>query len=78
MKGKSKLAFAFVVLALVVGSFFVFVYPTEAQPSEPPDDTKSLDSRAEPPYSTCGGVQGCRTSCGCGCGGNPNNCGCGG
>jgi len=73
MKGKTKLAFAFVVLALMVVSFFTFISTTEAQTGEDTFDVE--DTRS---YGTCGGLEGCRTSCGCGCLGNPTACGCGG
>lgn len=76
MKGKTKLAFALVVLALIVSSFLLFVSPIEAHPDEQSDDI--INENAKTPYSQCGGIQGCRTSCGCGCAGNPNACGCGG
>lgn len=76
MKGKAKLAVAFVVLALVAGSFLA-VSLTQAQLTEQTEDTgnEAVSTRS---YSACGGIEGCRTSCGCGCLGNPNSCGCGG
>lgn len=75
MEGKVKLGAAILALALVAGGFLLSVYPTQAQTSGQSD---TAGEEASVPYASCGGIQGCRTNCGCGCAGNPSACGCGG
>ena len=73
MKGKAKLGITFTVLALVVASLFVAAAPSGVEAAEQ-EDTSQVDNDR---YATCGGIEGCATSCGCGCRGNPESCGCG-
>jgi len=77
MEGKTRLGLAILALALVIGGFLLSVSTTQAQFSEQLEDTGNEEINAKP-YARCGGIDGCRTSCGCGCRGNPNACGCGG
>lgn len=76
MDGKIKLGIAILALAVISGAFLLSVSVTQADTAEPLDTGgEEID---EKPYATCGGIQGCRSSCGCGCAGNPSACGCGG
>jgi hypothetical protein len=80
MKGVTKLAMAFAVLAVVAGAIFVAAQPIKADVASP---TNSLtggtvnEDGASDASGSCGGAGGCKATCGCGCGGNPNLCGCG-
>jgi hypothetical protein len=74
MKGKTKLGLTFVLLAVAAVSLLVFTAPIQADPSD--QSTTTLEDGSKT-YSTCGGIEGCRASCGCGCRGNPEACGCG-
>lgn len=80
MDGKIKLGLAAFALAVVVSGFFMSVSLTQAVPGDQPADAQ--DTGAEEAnagrYAKCGGIEGCRSSCGCGCAGNPSACGCGG
>jgi hypothetical protein len=77
MEGKIKFGIAILALALVIGGFLLSVSTTQAHVGEQLEDTGSEEINTRP-YARCGGIQGCRTSCGCGCAGNPSACGCGG
>lgn len=77
MDGKIKLGMAILTLALVIGGFLLSISITQASPGDQPEDAGSDEINTRP-YARCGGIQGCRTSCGCGCAGNPSACGCGG
>lgn len=79
MKGITKMAMVFAVLAVVAGAIFVAVQPIKAETSSNDSLTggtvnEDTDSAT---YDKCGGIEGCKATCGCGCGGNPSNCGCG-
>lgn len=77
MKGKTKLGIAFAVLALVFVGLLTLTTLTEASPKEQASDATTLEEAKTQTYAACGGIEGCRTSCGCGCRGNPNSCVCG-
>jgi hypothetical protein len=77
MEGKTRMGMALLAVALVAGGLLLGVSQTSAQYSGDSGDTAGGEI-TERPYAGCGGIQGCRTSCGCGCGGDPSACGCGG
>lgn len=82
MKGITKLAIAFIALALVVGSLLVFISPIKAHSTESLEENGNTDNCGSADscktYIACGGIENCRTSCGCGCRGDTTLCGCSG
>jgi len=71
--GLSVLLVGFAILLVTVA----FIGGATAE--EQLEDSKEIPQEtAANTFSQCGGEQGCRSSCGCGCGGNPDACGCGG
>ncbi len=79
MNEKIKLGLVVLTLAVVVSGLFMSVSLTQANTGEnlenPDTGVEEVDAGK---YAKCGGIQGCRSNCGCGCAGNPSACGCGG
>ena len=77
MKGITKMAMAFAVLAIVAAALVEAAQPIQADVANDTTTPASSEPSDTPTYGKCGGVSGCKATCGCGCGGNPEKCGCG-
>ena len=79
VKGITKVAAVFAMIALVAVGLAAAVYPADAAdtPTNTATSTDTLSGNSETPTNSCGISGTCKASCGCGCGGNPSNCGCG-